>query len=37
LIAATVVQNSEILMTANDKHYKYIPNIECKKFIPSVK
>lgn len=37
LIAATVVQNSEILMTANDKHYKFIPNIECKKFSPNVK
>ena len=34
LIAATVVQNSELLLTANDKHYKFIPNIECKKFIP---
>ena len=32
LIAATVVQNSEILLTANDKHYKFILNIECKKF-----
>jgi predicted nucleic acid-binding protein len=35
LIAATVVQNSETLITANDKHYKFIPNIECKRFIPS--
>jgi predicted nucleic acid-binding protein len=34
LIAATVVQNSEILFTANDKHYKFVPNIECKKFFP---
>lgn len=34
LIAATVVQNSEIILTANDKHYKFIPNIDCKKFIP---
>ena len=33
LIAATVIQNSEVLLTANDKHYKFIPNIECKKFI----
>jgi predicted nucleic acid-binding protein len=37
LIAATVVQNSEILITANDKHYKFIPNIECKKFNPGIK
>lgn len=34
LIAATVVQNGEILLTANDKHYKYIPTIECQKFKP---
>lgn len=34
LIAATVVQNSEIILTANDKHYKFIPNIDCKKFMP---
>jgi predicted nucleic acid-binding protein len=32
LIAANAVQNSEILLTANSKHYKYIPNIECRKF-----
>ncbi len=37
LIAATVVQNSEILLTANDKHYKFIPTIECKKFNPGNK
>jgi len=34
LIAATVVQNSDKLLTANEKHYKFIPNIECRKFVP---
>jgi predicted nucleic acid-binding protein len=34
LIAATVVQNSEKILTANDKHYRFIPNIECQKFVP---
>ena len=34
LIAATVVQNSDVLLTANDKHYRFIPNIEVRKFTP---
>jgi predicted nucleic acid-binding protein len=34
LIAATVVQTNETLLTVNDKHYKYIPNIDCKRFEP---
>ena len=34
LIAATIVQNSEVLLTANDKHYRFIPNLDCKKFLP---
>lgn len=37
LIAATCVNNSEILLTANDKHYKYIPNIQIEKFKPLIK
>lgn len=34
LIAATVVQTSDKLLTANDKHYKFIPTLECMKFKP---
>jgi predicted nucleic acid-binding protein len=34
LIAATVINNCEMLITANDKHYKYIPNIQLIKFEP---
>lgn len=34
LIAATCVNNSAVLFTANEKHYKYIPNIQLKKFVP---
>lgn len=32
LIAATVIQANETLITGNDKHYKFIPTIEIKKF-----
>jgi len=32
LIAATAIENQEDLLTANDKHYSYIPNIQIKKF-----
>lgn len=35
LIAATVVQSGEVLLTANDKHYKFIPTIECRRFKPA--
>lgn len=34
LIAATAIQNSSILLTANDKQYKFIPNIELRKYNP---
>lgn len=34
LIAATAVQTSEILLTGNDKHYKFIPSIEIERFRP---
>jgi len=34
LIAATCINESEMLLTANDKHYKHIPNIQIKKFVP---
>ena len=34
LIAATCVQFSEPLLTANDKHYRHIPNIQLQTFTP---
>ena len=34
MIAATVIENQEILLTANDKHYGFIPNIQIDKFKP---
>jgi predicted nucleic acid-binding protein len=35
LIASTAVNLSEVLVTANEKHYKHRPNIHIKKFSPS--
>ncbi|MFZ4616397.1 MAG: type II toxin-antitoxin system VapC family toxin [Rectinemataceae bacterium] len=35
LIAATCIWSSEVLLTANDRHYKHIPNLQTRKFIPS--
>ena len=34
IIAATVLENAEILLTANKKHYSFIPNLEINKFKP---
>ena len=34
LIAATCTSSSELLLTANDKHYKFVPNIQIKRFVP---
>jgi predicted nucleic acid-binding protein len=34
LIAATCVNNSDILLTGNEKHYKSIQNIQMKYFMP---
>jgi len=34
IIAATVLESREILLTANDRHYGFIPNIQLHKFKP---
>jgi predicted nucleic acid-binding protein len=34
LIASTALENQEILLTGNDKHYKFISNIQIQKFRP---
>ena len=32
IIAATAIENQEVLLTANDKHYSYLSNIQINKF-----
>ena len=32
VIAATAIENHDILLTANDKHYGFIPNISINRF-----
>lgn len=32
IIAATALEYNEVLLTANDKHYRYIPHIQISKF-----
>jgi predicted nucleic acid-binding protein len=34
IIAATALENHETLLTTNDKHYRFIPNIQIGKFRP---
>ena len=34
IIAATALEYREVLLTANEKHYSFIPNIQIKKFRP---
>jgi len=34
IIAATALEYNEILLTTNDKHYGFIPNIQINKFRP---
>jgi len=34
IIAATALEYREVLLTANEKHYSFIPNIQTSKFKP---
>jgi predicted nucleic acid-binding protein len=34
IIASTALENQETVLTGNDKHYKFIPNIQIQKFKP---
>jgi len=35
IIAATALETNEVLLTANYKHYSFIPNIQVQKFNPA--
>ena len=37
IIASTALENQETILTGNDKHYKFIPNIQIQKFKPQSK
>ncbi len=34
LIASTSLLHNEVIITANEKHYQFLPNIQINKFIP---
>jgi predicted nucleic acid-binding protein len=34
IIASTALENQKTILTGNDKHYKFIPNIQVQKFKP---
>ena len=34
IVAATALESHEIILTANEKHFAYIPNIQISKFRP---
>jgi predicted nucleic acid-binding protein len=34
IIASTALENQETILTGNDKHYKFIPNMQIEKFRP---
>ena len=37
IVAATVLEHHEILLTANEKHYSFLPNIQINRFRPGQK